>query len=216
MLPATDQFEREDLNIFVQGVQKTPYVQWTGKVTEPDAEQREEWRFLAELLAAVGRPVALDASLTDPLPLVYDRGLSSVGVSIEQLRDGDGIAVLPDVTPGDVGRAAGGSVPRSSACPTAWSTTLQRGHELFAGLQAEPADQCKLITRRTQHMLNSALQNVEKLKARGAAPTRCGSTPTTPVASASVPTTSPRSPPSTPPSAHRCASTRTCVPASWR
>ena len=44
VLPATDQFEREDLNTFVQGVQGTPFVQWTGKVTEPAGEQREEWR----------------------------------------------------------------------------------------------------------------------------------------------------------------------------
>jgi anaerobic selenocysteine-containing dehydrogenase len=167
VLPATDQFEREDLNIFVQGVQTTPYVQWTDKVTEPEAEQREEWRFLAELLAAVGRPVALDASLPDPLPLVYDGGLSSVGVSIGQLRAGDGIAVLPDVEPGTSVSQLRLSAP-IECVPDGMRTTLRRGHELFAELQAEPVEQCKLITRRTQHMLNSALQNVEKLKARGA------------------------------------------------
>lgn len=167
VLPATDQFEREDLNIFVQGVQKTPYVQWTDKVTEAEGEPREEWRFLAELLAAVGRPVALDASLADPLSLIFDGGLSSVGVSIQQLRDGDGIAVLPDVEPGDSVTQLRLSAPLECV-PDGLRTTLQRGHELFAQLRSEPADQCKLITRRTQHMLNSSLQNVEKLKARGA------------------------------------------------
>ena len=107
-------------------------MQWTGKVTEPEAEQREEWRFLAELLAAVGRPVALDASLPDPLPLVYDRGLSSVGVSIEQLRDGDGIAVLPDVAPGTSVAQLRLSAP-IECVPDGLVTTMQRGHELFAG-----------------------------------------------------------------------------------
>lgn len=28
---------------------------------------------------------------------------------------------------------------------------MQRGHELFAQLRSEPADQCKLITRSTEH-----------------------------------------------------------------
>src|SRR5439155_12592546 len=75
VLPATDQYEREDLNTFVQGVQRTPYVQWTPKVTEPDAEQREEWRFMADLMAALEYPVLLDSSVEDPLPLVYDPAL---------------------------------------------------------------------------------------------------------------------------------------------
>jgi formate dehydrogenase len=52
--------------------------------------------------------------------------------------------------------------------PDGLRSTLQRGHDLFAELRSEPADGFKLITRRTQHMLNSAFQNVEKLKARGA------------------------------------------------
>ena len=56
VLPATDQYEREDLNTFVQGVQSEPFVQWTGAVTEPDAEQREEWRVLSELLGDLGLP----------------------------------------------------------------------------------------------------------------------------------------------------------------
>jgi formate dehydrogenase len=167
VLPGTDQFEREDLNIFVQGVQQTPYVQWTAKVTEPDAEQREEWRFLAELLAAVGRPVALDASLDDPLPLVFDGGLGMVGVSIAQLRAGDGVAVLPEAGPGDSVAQLRLDAPLECV-PDGLRSTLARGHELYAQLQSEPPDGFKLITRRTQHMLNSALQNVEKLKARGA------------------------------------------------
>ena len=35
VLPATDQFEREDLNTFVQGVQGSPFLQWSPKVVEP-------------------------------------------------------------------------------------------------------------------------------------------------------------------------------------
>jgi anaerobic selenocysteine-containing dehydrogenase len=167
VLPATDQFEREDLNTFVQGVQRTPYVQWTGRVTEPDGEQREEWHIIADLMAALGHPVLLDPATEDPLPLIYDGPLASCGVSIEALRANGGVAVLPESGPGN--SVAQLQLSTALECvPDGLRASLQRAHDLFVGLQHEPADQLKLITRRTQHMLNSALQNVEKLKARGA------------------------------------------------
>jgi formate dehydrogenase len=168
VLPATDQYEREDLNTFVQGVQQTPYVQWTGRVTEPDGEQREEWRIIADLMAALGEPVLFDPEIEDPLPLVYDGPLASCGLSIEQLRADGGVALLPEAGPGTSVEQLHLSAP-IECVPDGMRASLQRAHELFAELQAESPDQLKLIPRRTQHMLNSALQNVEKLKARGAA-----------------------------------------------
>jgi formate dehydrogenase len=166
VLPATDQFEREDLNTFVQGVQRTPFVQWTPRVTEPDAEQREEWRILGELMGTLDFPVLLDPDLDDPLPLIYDGPLASAGLSIAQLRADGGVAVLPDAGPG----ASIDQLQLTAAIdcvPDGLRSTLARGHELFAQLQGEAPEGLKLVTRRTQHMLNSGLQNVEKLKARG-------------------------------------------------
>jgi len=150
----------------VQGVQHTPYVQWTSKVTEPDGEQREEWRFFADLMNTLDYPVLLDSTTEDPLPLVYDGPLASCGLSIEQLRADGGVALLPEPGPGDSIAQLRLGAP-IECVPDGLRSTLQRGHDLFAQLEAEPADEFKLITRRTQHMLNSALQNVEKLKARG-------------------------------------------------
>jgi anaerobic selenocysteine-containing dehydrogenase len=46
---------------------------------------------------------------------------------------------------------------------------LERAHKIFRELRAEPPEQLKLVTRRTAAMLNSAFQNVEVLKGRGAA-----------------------------------------------
>ena len=40
VLPAADQFDAEDLNTFVQGVQGSPFLQWSPKVVEPVGEQR--------------------------------------------------------------------------------------------------------------------------------------------------------------------------------
>jgi formate dehydrogenase len=166
VLPATDQFEREDLNTFVQGVQRTPFVQWTPRVTTPEAEQREEWRILGELMGALDFLVLLDPDLADPLPLIYDGPLASGGLSIEQLRAEGGVAVLPDPGPGASIEQLQLTAP-IDCVPAGLRSTLARGHELFAQLQDEPLEGLKLVTRRTQHMLNSGLQNVEKLKTRG-------------------------------------------------
>ena len=167
VLPATDQFEREDINTFVQGVQGRPYLQWTGRVAEPDGEQREEWRIFSELLQAMGQTAMLDPTCEDPLPLVYDGALAAQGITISELRETDGVAMLTDDGPGD--SIAQLRLDSPIHCvPDGFADTLQRGHELFRALSTEPVGQLKLITRRTAHMLNSALQNVETLKSRGA------------------------------------------------
>ncbi len=168
VLPATDQFEREDLNTFVQGVQRTPFVQWTTKVTDPDARAA---RGVADPRRAPrlrwSRPVVLDATVDDPLPLMYDGTFAGTGLSVDRLRADGGVAVLPESGPGGSVDQLGLAAP-IECVPDGLRCTLARGHELFAELLAEPPDQTKLITRRTPHMLNSGLQNVEKLKARGA------------------------------------------------
>nr|MDT0667781.1 molybdopterin-dependent oxidoreductase [Micromonospora sp. DSM 115978] len=55
VLPATDQYERADLNVFVQGVQAEQFLQWTPRVVEPAGQQREEWQIFGSLLQAMGR-----------------------------------------------------------------------------------------------------------------------------------------------------------------
>ena len=167
VLPATDQFEREDINTFVQGVQREPYVQWTGPVTEPDADQREEWRVLAELLDLDGLP-------GDARPGV--RGSAHAGVRRRARGAGPQHRHAPRrwrrraprVGARRQPRANSVSPRRSTACPTACAARCSAGTTCSRDLQAEPDGQLKLITRRTAHMINSALQNVEKLKARGA------------------------------------------------
>ncbi len=114
----------------------------------------------------MGYPVMLDPSCEDPLTLVFDGALASQDLSIETLR-ADGVAVLPESGPGGSIAQLGLTAPLDCV-PDGLRSTLERGHDLFRELQAEPAGQLKLITRRTAHMINSALQNIEKLKARGA------------------------------------------------
>jgi anaerobic selenocysteine-containing dehydrogenase len=159
VLPATDQFEREDINVFVQGVQSEPFVQWTPRVAEPDGEQREEWRILADLLEAMGRSPLLESGTTDPLPVLFDGALAPAGATIAALRDAGGVVALPEPGPGGSFDRLGGGGPIECA-PAALRSTLERGHTLFGALRAEDRDQLKLITRRTRNALNSTLQNL--------------------------------------------------------
>jgi anaerobic selenocysteine-containing dehydrogenase len=79
----------------------------------------------------------------------------------------DGIALLDQVAPGsflDTMRP-GGTIEGD---PPMLRVAKERTIEQFSELAAEPTGILKLITRRTSHTINSAIQNVEKLKAKGA------------------------------------------------
>ena len=163
VLPATDQFEREDLNTFVQGVQRTPFVQWTPKVCEPEGEAREEWRICADLVRAMGKEPALDAAMESVLPMMYDGALAPRGLSIQALRDAGGVATFDEPGPG-------GSLDRLGltgtieCAPGALHSTFERGHALFAEMRAavatEPDTRFSMITRRTLGSINTWMLNL--------------------------------------------------------
>jgi anaerobic selenocysteine-containing dehydrogenase len=159
VLPATDQFEREDINVFVQGIQSEPFAQWTPRVAEPDGEQREEWRILGDLLQAMGRSALVDPGATDPLSVLFDGALGTTGLTVAALRDAGGVVALPE-------QGAGGSFARLGlddpihCAPEALRSTLERGHALFRTLRGEDPERFKLITKRTLNTLNSTLQNL--------------------------------------------------------
>lgn len=168
VLPVTDWYEREDLNTFVQGTQLDPYLQWSGPLVAPVGERRSEQWILAELGARMGLPMMYDGD-TDLLAMMVDGDLAGHGLSLDGLRAADrGVAVLAPTEPGGFldrvttdGTVAGH--------PDMLAPARERAAALFAELAAEPPHQLKLITRRTSHTLNSAMQNVEVLKAKGAA-----------------------------------------------
>ena len=163
VLPTRDWFEREDLNTFVQGTQVTPFVQWTGPVVEPRGERRTEQWIFAELAARMGHDPVFGPD-GDVLSMLYDGSLADHGLSMAALRaSDDGVAVLPPTDPG-------GFLDRTTAdgtldgAPAMLEPARQRALAQFEELLAEPEHQLKLITRRTSHTINSAMQNVERLK----------------------------------------------------
>ncbi len=167
-LPATDWFEREDLNVFVQGTQTEPFIQWTGPVVPPAAERRTERSIFAALGDRLGLP-SFFAPDTDMLGLVHDTALAEHGLSMEALRQAPGgVAVLPVSEPGGL---LDRSTPNGtfSGAPEMLVDAWTRAETIFEELAAEDPLQLKLISRRTSHTLNSAMQNVRRLKQTGAA-----------------------------------------------
>jgi len=166
-LPATDWFEREDLNTFVQGTLVTPYVQWAGPIVEPVGERRTEQQIFNDIAELAGAPIMFPNG-TDMLAAINDGALDRHGLSLAALRElPDGIALLEQVAPGsflDTMRPDG----RIEGDPPMLRMAKERTIKQFDELSAEPTGTLKLITRRTSHTINSALQNVEKLKAKGA------------------------------------------------
>ena len=167
-LPAADWFEREDLNFFVQGVQRKPYLQWTDRVVAPTHERKEDWWILSRIQQEMGLPSILDLPGDDALKTLWNGRLEDNGYSIESLREADGgVIEIPEAAHGGfLERVSGGS--DFDCCPDPISGMFDRATEIFdrlgADLRAEEGRPLKLITRRTHHMLNSALQNMKVLK----------------------------------------------------
>jgi len=166
-LPAADWFEREDLNYFVQGVQREPYLQWTDSLVEPQGERREDWWILSRIQQALGFPSLFDIPGGDALKALWNGRLEETGHSVDAIRSApDGIIVLPQAEPGgsleQIATTMTGKI--FDMCPDALLATLERAEPIFESLSGEASGQLKLITRRTHHMLNSSLQNLKRLK----------------------------------------------------
>ena len=166
VLPCTDQYERSDINTFVQGMQLRPFVQWTDRVVPPAGERRSEFRIFGDLVRAMGREPLVDPQTEDALALVYDGGLATCDLSVATLaQQPAGVAMIHDDGPGTFfDRAILGSDGVLDCAPTPLRPSLDRAHVIFDELAAEPATQLKLIARRTRNTLNSWFQNIERLR----------------------------------------------------
>jgi anaerobic selenocysteine-containing dehydrogenase len=164
--------EREDLNIVNIGLAAEPYLQFTPAVVEPQGERRPEWWICHRILKAMGRPSSFDQLGPDGEPDVWGRfrhmAKKGSGVDLDALRaDPDHVVVLPKPEPGrffeDQVHTADGRV---DLCPPAFAPAIERAHELFAELAAEPAGTLKLITRRDAWMMNSWFRNLDRMQRR--------------------------------------------------
>jgi anaerobic selenocysteine-containing dehydrogenase len=161
LLPAKDFFEREDVNVLGNGLQLEPHVQYTAAVVPAQGERRDDWWILARLLKAMGRPSPLDDPDYDPFAGV-EAMLQYRDLSIAKLKELPcNTAMLPDPDPEDTFRFgvqnADGLV---DCCPPMFEQAFSSAEDCWATLMEEPADQLKLITRRTGLMVNSWMSNL--------------------------------------------------------
>lgn len=170
LLPATDMFERADINITGLGLQYHPWIQWTDPVVEPRHERREEWRIFAALSQAMGFRSPFDAD--DPEREVWgkiDHMLGGRGLTLDDVRATPHGVVFED------GREPGGFYDdhlqtrdgKVDCCPAGFGPGIERLAADFESVRSTPAGTFRLIGRRDSRMHNSWYANVESLK-RGA------------------------------------------------
>jgi anaerobic selenocysteine-containing dehydrogenase len=164
-LPATDMFERADLNITGLGLQHRPYVQWSERVVEPKDERREEWWIFARLCRALGLEPPCDESDEASVFSRLDHMLGKSGLSVEELRRHPHGVVLPAHEPGRFfAEHLQTSDRRVDCCPTAFAEAIGRAEAEFREREQEPEGTLRLIIGRDPYMHNSWYHNVEKLK----------------------------------------------------
>lgn len=169
-LPAADWFERPDLNVFTQGVQAVPHVQYTEAIVQPRAERRTEAEIFALLSEAMGLPATFGSG-AGAIAMLNDGELAVHGLSVAELAGRDrGLALIDGDPTGTFLTDRLHTVDgRLDCAPELMGLAFERGAALFDEMVAEPEGRLRLITRRTRNTLNSAFANIERLKARGAA-----------------------------------------------
>lgn len=169
VLPATDMYEREDLNIVNIGTSVRPFAQYTPPVTEPAAERRPEWWIAHRLLSELGLPSLLDDDDPDPWSkyrYMLERGSD---IALADLMAEPGPVVLDEPEPGtfyeDQVHTPDGRV---DCCPPLFAEAIERCHALFVEESApsEPGT-FRLITGRDSWMHNSWFANVPRMKRGG-------------------------------------------------
>src|SRR5262249_23016391 len=147
------------------GVQPTPYVQYSDAVTAPRDERRDDWWIIARIEQELGLPSVLDHS-PPPYQETMEGALRPANLSIEKLRAlPHHTALLPQASReafyDDLVLGPDGKV---DCCPESFTAALARCETLFRELEAEDPRQLKIISLRTNYMHNGNLANMEALK----------------------------------------------------
>ena len=169
VLPCTDMYERDDLNIVNIGTSAVPFAQYTPAVVEPSADRKPEWWIAHRLLQEMGKPSILDDAEPDPWAKWRHMLASGSGVDLAELQSTGEPRMLAAPAPGAFyERQVHTPDGLVDCCPAAFSEALQRCHELFASTTAEIGDgRLRLIHKRDPWMHNSWFSNVPRMKRGG-------------------------------------------------
>lgn len=172
LLPATDMYERDDLNIVNLGTSARPFAQYTPAVVAPGGERRPEWWIAHRLLHAMGRPSLFDglAPGEEPDPWGKWRHMLERGSGLvwDELVAEPGPRVLPVPEPGTFfERQVHTDDGRIDCCPPVFAEALDRAHRLFEEHDPSSGGPLLLIHKRDAWMHNSWFANLERMKRRG-------------------------------------------------
>ena len=164
ILPATDMFERSDINLAGLGLQHDPFVQYTAPIVSPRDERKPEWQIMGMLERALaGEP--FQEITEDPLARMRHM-LRRSDIDLEDLEeDVMPVRVLPRRPTGEFFERTIQTDDQLVDCfPDTMADSRTRMAVLFEALANEPPSQLKMISRRTNYMLNSWFHNVASLK----------------------------------------------------
>jgi formate dehydrogenase len=173
LLPAAGAFEREDINLTGLGLQYQPSVQFTDAVVPPAFERRPDWWIYEKLAQVMGFGTVLPDDADFELPdqavqqLLWQRTdamLRSRGHSMSELRDERILTFERNAPETLFSEHLQHEDERVECFPPQFDAMRKRMAALLAELNAEPAHQLKLISKRDAYMLNSWYSNLEKLK----------------------------------------------------
>ena len=167
LLPATDWLERSDINALSLGFQPEPYVQIADPVVPAQHERAQEWWMFARLLQALNQPSILDTDNPEAqLEARLDRQLQHSNLSVSKLRAAPQNTVrLPDPDPNIFFRSGVQNAENRVNCaPDIVRRGFDECAQQFAALGAEDPGTLKLITLRTNYMVNSWLHNLRAFK----------------------------------------------------
>ncbi len=168
VLPSTDMYEREDLNIVNIGTSARPFAQFTPAVVVPAAQRRPEWWIAHRLLQELGLPSLLDDDHPDPWAKWRHMLARGSGIDLDHLRQ-IGVQVLPPPVPGEFyERQVVTPDGRVDCCPASFADAIERCHRLFDETSAElVGGGLRLITKRDAWMHNTWFANVARMKRGG-------------------------------------------------
>ncbi|MFK8021909.1 MAG: molybdopterin-dependent oxidoreductase [Pseudomonadales bacterium] len=168
VLPATSWLERADINFIGDSMQGgIPHIHYTDAMETPIEERKEDWWINDRLAQELGIPCMLDQPDTDGFDTV-NAMLAKAGLSIDKLKElPQQTAILPESPFESFYETDVLHPDKKVECfPPAFVNAglLERCAMMFRELENEPQGLLKLGSLRTNHMHNTWMSNVERLR----------------------------------------------------
>ena len=167
VLPSTDMYERDDLNIVNIGTSARPFAQYTPAVVAPAHDRMPEWWIAHRLLQELGEVSILDDETPDPWSkwrYMLQRGADVELADLEA--SGDPVVLAPP-TPGEFfAKQVWTQDGRVDCCPPSFAEAIDRCHDLFAEASND-GDRLRLIHGRDAWMHNTWFANLPRMNREG-------------------------------------------------